>query len=173
MSDKIKNKVIVVLVCIIAILLCILAFVAGMKFADIEDEIINPDNTENSNISQIINCNGDFPHQYGNGTENKKYIFNNDKLEKFESVIKYDFGTEELAKNMNNKMNNCGLYSDDIDCKSIQDGQYVIVTINITEANFNNISEYSNYKNITVDDVLNKNIESSDIFNNQNMTCTK
>lgn len=48
MSDKIKNILIVVLVCIIAVLCFVFAFMLGIKYTDKDNESINEPNTENT-----------------------------------------------------------------------------------------------------------------------------
>lgn len=183
MENK-KTGLVIVLVIIIAVLCLVIGWLLGSKFADKESEILTnsnnteekeekKDNEENNDLKQIINCTGTFSHQYGEATQEKKYIFNNNVLVSLESIIKYDFGTEELAKNMNNKMNSCGIYDSSIECNSVSNAQYVNIDIKINEENLNNISEYTKYKNLNVNDILNKNITDNNIFNNQEMTCSE
>jgi len=183
MENK-KNGLVIVLVIIIAVLCLVIGWLLGTKFADKENGILNNSNNseekeeikeskEDNDLTQIINCTGTFAHQYGEATQEKKYIFNNNKLVGVESISKYDFGTEEFAKNMNTKMNSCGIFDSSIECNSINDTQYVNVNVKISEENLNNISEYAKYKNLTVNDILNNNITDNSIFNNQDMTCTE
>lgn len=181
MENK-RNVLIIVLVIIIAILCLVIGWLLGCKFADKENEILNDSNNteekeevkeidEDTDLTQIINCTGTFAHQYGEATQEKKYIFNNNVLVSIESITKYDFGTEELAKNINNKMNYCGIYDSTIECNSANEAQYVNINIKISKENLNNLSEYTKYKNLTVNDILNNNITDNNIFNNQEMTC--
>lgn len=183
MENK-KTGLIIVLIIVIAVLCVVIGWLLGSKFADKESEILTnsnnaegkvegKDNQEDNDLKQIINCTGTIAHQYGEATQEKNYIFNNNKLIGIESKTKYDFGTEEFAKNMNNKMNSCSIFDSSIECNSINDTQYVNVNIKINEENLNNISEYIKYKSLTVNDILNNNISDNNIFNNQNMICTE
>jgi len=181
MENK-RNGLVIALVIIIAILCLIIGWLLGSKFSDNENEVLNnsnnteekeevKDNEDDTDLTQVINCTGTFAHQYGEATQEKKYIFKDNVFTGLEAVVKYDFGTEDLAKNMINKTLITPCANETVECTSTQESQYVVININIDENNLNNIADFQKYKNLTVNEVLNKNIEDNHFFNNQSMTC--
>ena len=178
MENK-KNGLVIVLVVIIAVLCLIIGWLLGNKFSDKENEILDDlNNTETKqeeqekDLTQIINCTGTSAFQYGEISEIKKYIFNNNVFAGIEVTLKYDFGTEDLAKSWKDETL-CGGVDSSAECNFVQDSQYVNVNIKINEDNLNNVLDYTKYKSLTIDDILNNNVTANDIFNNENMTCVK
>lgn len=182
MENK-KNGLIIALVIIIAILCLIIGWLLGSKFSDKENEVLNNSNnaeekeeskdTEKKDLKQVISCTGTSSHQYGELTEVKKYIFKDNIFTGLEAVVKYDFGTEDLAKNMINKTLITPCANETVECTSTQESQYVVINIKIDENNLNNIVDLQKYKTLTVNEVLNKSIEDNHFFNNQSMTCVE